>query len=74
MDCSGTFGNEGCRGGLVDAAFQYIKVNKGVDTEASYPYEAVKGKCRFNPSTVGATDTVSIVFFMSLFHFFFYSS
>ncbi|CAF2186340.1 unnamed protein product [Rotaria magnacalcarata] len=57
LDCSGKFGNQGCNGGLVNAAFQYIKVNKGVDTEASYPYEAMEGKCRFNRSTVGATDT-----------------
>ncbi|CAF3883279.1 unnamed protein product [Rotaria sp. Silwood1] len=57
MDCSGKFGNQGCNGGLMDASFQYIKVNKGVDTEASYPYEAMEGKCRFNRSTVGATDT-----------------
>ncbi|CAF3959184.1 unnamed protein product [Rotaria sp. Silwood1] len=57
MDCSGKFGNQGCNGGLMDASFQYIKVNKGVDTEANYPYEAMEGKCRFNRSTMGATDT-----------------
>jgi cathepsin L len=73
MDCSGKFGNEDCNGGLVDASFQYIKVNKGVDTEASYPYEAAEGKCRFNRSNMGATDTVSIIF-ISLFHLFFYLS
>jgi cathepsin L len=65
MDCSGKFGNEGCNGGLVDATFQYIKVNKGVDTEASYPYEAIEGECRFSRSNVGATDTVSL--YLSLF-------
>jgi hypothetical protein len=68
MDCSGKFGNQGCNGGLMDASFQYIKANKGIDTEASYPYEAQDGKCRFNPKTIGATDTVSIFFFVYSFY------
>jgi len=41
----------------MDLAFQYIKDNKGIDTEVSYPYEAKDDKCRFNPNTVGASDT-----------------
>ncbi|CAF0999009.1 unnamed protein product [Rotaria sordida] len=57
MDCSGKYGNQGCNGGLMDASFQYIKDNKGIDTEASYPYEAVEGTCRFKRANVGATDT-----------------
>ena len=41
----------------MDYAFQYIKDNDGIDTEDSYPYEAVDGVCRFKKDYVGATVT-----------------
>jgi len=56
VDCSRKYGNNGCEGGLMDFAFQYINDNKGIDTESSYPYEAKDLTCRYNAANKGATD------------------
>ena len=35
----------------------FYSICTGIDTEQSYPYEARRGRCRFNPDNIGATDT-----------------
>ncbi|XP_062378188.1 procathepsin L-like [Sardina pilchardus] len=53
VDCSRSFGNDGCNGGSVVYAFQYVVSNNGIDTEDSYPYEAKESTCQSNPN-IGA--------------------
>lgn len=44
VDCD-TSQNQGCNGGLMDKAFEFIKKKGGINTEDNYPYMAEDGEC-----------------------------
>ncbi|KAJ7981571.1 Senescence-specific cysteine protease [Quillaja saponaria] len=46
VDCDTKGVDQGCEGGLMDNAFQFIKKNKGLTSESNYPYEGVDGSCK----------------------------
>ncbi|XP_007249824.3 cathepsin K [Astyanax mexicanus] len=42
--------NDGCGGGYMTNAFNYVKTNKGIDSEEAYPYVGEDQQCAYNKS------------------------
>jgi len=55
VDCSTNFANHGCRGGMMDRAYRYIKYAGGIQSERDYPYKAYDDNCHFRRSQSVAT-------------------
>ncbi|KAJ1524519.1 hypothetical protein ONE63_011012 [Megalurothrips usitatus] len=59
VDCTNNdqYEMNGCEGGLMDSAFQYIADNDGIDSEESYPYLGVDSICAYNVSNKAGVDS-----------------
>ena len=51
VDCAGPYGPQGCNGGWMNDAINYV-IAKGSEQGSDYPYKAVQGTCMYDPSKV----------------------
>ncbi|KAM8920882.1 cathepsin K [Pelodytes ibericus] len=47
--------NDGCGGGYMTNAFEYVHDNSGIDSDEAYPYTGTDQDCSYNPSGKAAT-------------------
>ncbi|XP_069805739.1 cathepsin S-like [Dendropsophus ebraccatus] len=57
VDCSSSYGNNGCAGGFLVAAYRYM-IDNGIEPEGTYPFEGQDGTCHFS-TTRKATSITS---------------
>ncbi|XP_066491227.1 procathepsin L-like [Tiliqua scincoides] len=55
MDCFRKQDTNGCHGGVINSAFEYVIQNRGINSERTYPYKAKVGHCHYNSRARAAT-------------------
>ncbi|KAM4690474.1 cathepsin S-like [Rhinophrynus dorsalis] len=53
VDCSASYGNNGCNGGYTYRAFKYIR-DHGIEKTSTYPYKAKEGQCHAKSNNIYA--------------------
>ncbi|KAJ9563323.1 hypothetical protein OSB04_008483 [Centaurea solstitialis] len=54
VDCDRSGVDQGCDGGEMEDGFEFIIKNKGINSEAAYPYQAADGTCNTKEEAVYA--------------------
>lgn len=54
IDCDVDGEDQGCEGGLMDTAFDFIVQNRGINSEANYPFVGDDGSCNSKKASVSA--------------------
>lgn len=57
VDCSKTYGNNGCGGGLAVNSFKFVKDN-GIVTDKEYPYIAKESPCKIKTGPFKIKDLI----------------
>ncbi|EFX71443.1 hypothetical protein DAPPUDRAFT_227872 [Daphnia pulex] len=59
IDCSGSYGTNGCSGGFYTNAWDYLKAMGGQATNATYPYKGAGGTCQYRQGITKVSGQIS---------------